>query len=283
MLPASIWLLLFALLPQASEQAGVKITTQSAVNGRSNQRTAYLQGDRQRMEYRNSFGGRHGADQVEGPRLAHIVRCDLGEFFELNLDTSEYTATPYPPKPLTADEIKARGLETPALRRDAPATVRVEIKTVDTGERKEIFGHTARHVITTSTQTRVEGSDPNPQPTVTDGWYIDFDRQLSCDHKPTKGTHGYMVGYLGVVGGGRPLEKSEFVYIGEPETGFPLDVTTTSKGASTPDAFVSSFGTLVTEFVEGPLDPALFEIPPGFKLVDRVDRNPPPAAPSGKP
>jgi hypothetical protein len=33
----------------------------------------------------------------------------------------------------------------------------------------------------------------------------------------------------------------------------------------------------VTEFEEGPLDPALFEIPAGFKQVDHLERNPPAA------
>jgi hypothetical protein len=284
MFSASIWLLLALALPQSSELPGIKITSLSGPTENLNARTSYFESDRLRVEYRNSFGGRRGAKLVYGPRLARIVRCDLGQAFELNLDTSEYTSAPYPPKPFTAEEMKARGLGNPALQQSAPPTVRVEIKTDGTGERKEMFGHAARHIITTNAQTRIEGSDSNPQATVTDGWYIDFDQRLSCDPNPVKGTHGYLGGYVSSGSGKRLIDKPEFVYIGEPETGFPVDVTMTSKSSSTlPDAFVSKFETRVTEFVEGPVDPALFEIPAGFKLVDHIERNPPPSAFAGKP
>jgi hypothetical protein len=36
-----------------------------------------------------------------GPQLASIVRCDFGQTFEMNLDTGEYVAVPYPPQPLS--------------------------------------------------------------------------------------------------------------------------------------------------------------------------------------
>ena len=284
MLSPSIWLLLLVLaLPQTPEGSGVKITTRSGPLGNSHERTSYLQADRERLEYTNSVGGKYTAT-IYGPRLVRIVRCDLGQSFELNLETAEYTSAPYPPKPLTQEEIKARGLDSPAMRSTENPTLRVEIKTRDTGERKEMFGRTARHVITTRTQTPLNGSHSEPQEAVTDGWYIDFDHQLPCDSKPLKGKQGYISGWVGVNNGRYPMEKPEFVYIGEPETGFPIAVTLTSKSASSaPDAFVSTFETRVTEFTEGPLDPALFEIPLGFKHVDHIERSPRSPALAGKP
>ncbi len=240
-----------------------------------------------RTEYRNSFGRRPAADgtipTVYGPRLARIVRCDLGQSFELNLDTLEYTSSPYPPKPLTEEEIKARRLKIPATNISENPTIRVETKTTDTGERKEMFGRPARHVITTRTQTPLEGSHAEPQDSVTDGWYIDFDQRLSCDPKPPTSGHGYIFSHIGIGTGKQPLEKPEFVAVGEPETGLAVYSLTTSKSANTlPDAYTSKWETRVTEFEEGPLDPALFEIPPGFKLVDRIERNPPASAFPGK-
>lgn len=284
MLSPSIWLVVLALaLPQTPESGGVKITTRSGPLGNSHDRTAYLQADRERLEYTNSVGGRHTAT-IYGPRMARIVRCDLGQSFELNLDTAEYTSAPYPPKPLTEDQIKARGLEIPASRAGENPTIRVEINTTDTGERKEMLGHTARHFTTTKTQTPLDASHSEPQQEITDGWYIDFDHQLPCDPKPFKGKQGYISGWVGVSNGRYPMEKPEFVYIGEPETGFPIAVTMTVKHpTSPPDAFVSIFETRVTEFTEGPLDPTLFEIPPGFKHVDHIDGSPLPSALAGKP
>jgi hypothetical protein len=284
MLSPSIWFLLLALaLPQTSEGPGVKITTRSGPLGNSHDRTAYLQADRERLEYTNSIGGRYTAT-IYGPRLARIVRCDLGLSFELNLDTAEYTSAPYPPKPLTKEEIKARGLETPAARAGDRPTIRVEIKSTDSGERKDMFGHTARRIITTETQIPLEGSHSEPQEKVTDGWYIDFDHQLPCDPNPLKGKQGYISGWVGVSNGRYPMERPEFVYIGEPKIGFPIAVTLTSKSASSaPDAYISTFETRVTEFTEGPLDPALFEIPPGFKHVDHIERSPRPSDLAGEP
>lgn len=274
---SSLWLLLLAVpLLQGAEQSGIKMTFESEVAGNSNSRTTYHLGDRLREEYRNSFGGRRPGDVRYGPRLARIVRCDLGQSFELNLDSSEYTSAPYPPNALTRAEIKARGLEGVETRTAGSPTIRVEIRTTDTGERKEMFGRLARHVITTTTSTPLEGSHSEAQESVADGWYIDFDQRLSCDPKPTPGKPGYIFSYLSAGKGSRPAEKPEFVRIGEPEVGFPLSVTTTSKRLPlTADGTVSSFGMRVTEFMEGPLDPALFVIPAGFKRVERIERNPP--------
>jgi|SRR5579862_2815511 len=282
---ASLWLLLLAipLLPEAG-QSGIKITFESEVAGNSNSRTTYYQGDRMRVEFRNSFGGKRHGDVSYGPRLARIVRCDLGQSFELNLDSSEYTSAPYPPKALSADEIKARGLRGAGDSQPTSPTIRVEIKTTDTGERKEMFGRVARHVITTTTSTPLEGSHSEPHESVTDGWYIDFDQRLSCDRKWAESKQGHTYGWLAAGNGKQHMEKPEFVRIGEAEMGFPLSVTTTSKRLlSTADGTVSTFGTRVTEFAEGTLDPALFEIPASFKRVEKIERNPPAGGIAGKP
>jgi len=73
--------------------------------------------------------------------------------------------------------------------------MRIETITVDTAERKEFFGHTARHVIITRKQIPLEGFHPRTTRTVTDAWYIDLDPQVSCDRKLSreKRTHGYLV------------------------------------------------------------------------------------------
>ena len=124
---------------------------------------------------------------LSGPRLAAITRCDLGQLFELNLDAAEYVSAQYPPKPLTQEEIEARGLNKVDMSQSRKPTLRIETTTVDTGERKEFFGHIARHVIITRKQIPLEGSHSEPQETVTDGWYIDLDPQVSCDRRLSRG------------------------------------------------------------------------------------------------
>jgi hypothetical protein len=285
-----VWLLFLGVpLLQASEKPGIKMTIQHGAAGNTSQQTIYLQGDRKRMEFRNSFGQKQTDGSVQpiyGPRLVSVTRCDLGQSFELNLDNREYTVRPYPPKPLTPEEMKARGLQrTVAYVSDKP-TLRIEVTTTDTGERKEIFGHTARHIITTRKQIPLESSSSPPQESVTDGWYIDsndidLNQRLSCDRKWPEGKKGHA--YLHAAVGNQPIDRPEFVTIGEPERGFALQFATTIKSTrKLPDGIQkesdSKFETQVIEFEEGPLDSTLFEIPPGFKQVDQIERNPPPSA-----
>jgi hypothetical protein len=243
----------------------------------SNEHTVYISGDRKRMEFRNSLGKKNADGSLQftyGPRLVAITRCDLGQIFELNLDTSEYTSAPYPPRPLTKEQIEARGLQIPAT--SEKPTLRIEVNTRDTGERKEMFGHIARHVLTTRKQTPLEGSRSELQETVTDARYIDLNQRLSCDPKwsERKNSHAYTL----LTNGKQPREKVEFIPTGEPQTGFALQSVTTSKMTYTMQDGTrkqtdSRTELLVTDLEEGPIDPALFEIPPGFRHVQHIERN----------
>jgi hypothetical protein len=278
---SSAWFLLLGIpLLEASDGNGIKMTIQYGQVGNSSQHTIYLQGDRKRTEYQNSFGQTKADGSVQptyGPRLVAITRCDLGQAFELNLDAREYTSAPYPPKPFTKEELKARGLDAPVTYASDKPTVRIETTTADTGERKEIFGHNARHMIITRRHTPLEGAHSGPQEIVTDAWYIDLNQQLSCDRKWSEGKQGQA--YVRTVSGKQPIDRPEFVMIGEPERGFALSSLMTIKSTYTlPDGTTkhseSKAETQVTQFEEGPLDPALFEIPAGFKHVEHIERNP---------
>jgi hypothetical protein len=284
---SSAWLLLLVIpMFQASGNGGIKMTIRVGQAGNSSQHTVYLSGDRKRLEFRNSVGEKKADGSqpvIYGSRLVAITRCDLGQSFELNLDASEYTSAPYPPKPLTKEQIEARGLQIPAT--SEKPTLRLEVSTTDTGERKEMFGHLARHVITTRKQTPLEGSRAEPQETVTDAWYIDLSQRLSCDPSPPGGKKGHA--YTLFSDGKRPMEKVEYIATGRPETGFPLHSLMTSKIAyAMPDGtrkqINSGSEVLVTQLEEGPLDPALFEIPPGFRHVKHIERNPMPSASSSR-
>jgi hypothetical protein len=288
---ASAWLLLLGLpLLHAAENPGIKIVQQDP-SGLSNQRTTYLQADRKRFEFRNATG-RQGTDgslqATYGPRIVFITRCDLAQSFVLNLDASEYSSGPHPHPPLTREEIAASGLLTPVNYVSDKPTLRIEVTTHDTGERKEMFGYKARHVITTRKEIPLAGAVSGPQESVTDGWYIDpkpiassdIDlrrQQLSCDPKPPEGKR--VRAYSRLAGGNRPVDRVEFQANGEEERGFPLQSVMTSKGTfsqsnGTTKQVDSKLEMRVVELEVGPLDPALFEIPPGFKKVDHIEMNP---------
>jgi hypothetical protein len=74
--------------------------------------------------------------------------------------------------------------------------------------------------------------------------------------------------------------KYEFVDKGNAETGLAVErkirslrTLKTSNGTKTEIAYTSELK--ITELTEGRLDPALFEIPPTFRQVDDINRNPP--------
>jgi hypothetical protein len=274
---SSAYFLLLLVIPllHAQESTGIKMTVRTGFGpGYSSEQTTYWQSDRKRIEYRNS-GGR-----MYGPHIAAITRCDLGQSFELNLDAGEYDAAPYPPKQLAQFMARASTMPRPSPSDVPKFTVRVETTTVDTGERKQIFGRTARHVIITRKSIPLEGSHYLAQQTVTDGWYIDLDRWLSCDMKWPAGSSAHLFGSSGYFAG-KSVDVPEFIDIGDTETGFPLqEVATTTSAVPLPDGSEklrrSKSEIEVTELQEGPLDPALFEVPSGFKLVKQINRNPAP-------
>src|SRR5258708_18403277 len=237
--------------------------------------------DRRRTEFRHAVqrtkadGSVEWVDEVIS---VLIVRCDLGQSFTLNMKAEKYSVAEYPPKRLTPEEMAAHGMKTPVTSQPTQPTLRIEIATVDTGEREEIFGHVARHVRTTTKQIPLEGSHTQAQESVRDGWYIDVDRRISCDPRPPagSGSHGFVtVGAAAAVGGkAMMMERPEFVDIGARETGFPVKEVRTTTSETVPAAGGRRYSdsineSEVTQFGAMPLDPALFEVPPGFKHVER--------------
>ena len=263
---------------QLAETSGIKINIQFVSGQTSNAEKVYIQADRRRTEYRNALRGVHGdgtLDTRPGPQLASIARCDLGQGFELNPEDREYVASSYPQFKPTKQQIEAR--ESKVSQNVAPwvPTVRVETSTVDTGERKGFSGHLARHVITTRKHTPLAGSHSEPDETVTDGWYIDLDTGLSCDVKWPPLNVGRRHEYF--AGGG---ERYEVIDDGTRVTGFAIERKHTSRstvllpdGTKRPTVYTSE--AKVTDFYEGPLDAALFEVPNNFRKVRDLRRDPP--------
>jgi hypothetical protein len=263
---------------QLPETSGIKITMQFVSGETSSEDTTFIQSGRGRMEYRSALGAVHGdgtLDTRPGPLLALITRCDLGKTFELNLEDREYLAAPYPRFKLTKHQIEARTDN--ILQKVAPwvPTVREETTTVDTGEKKNFFGHEARHVIKTQKTIPLAGSHSEPQEWVTDGWYIDLDTSISCDVKwqphNVNPRHEYYA-----VGG----ERYEIIDDGIRIIGFAIEQRHTSHSSVTlPDGTkrptVYTNEEKITEFYEGPLDAALFEVPPSFRKVSDLRRTPP--------
>lgn len=283
-----------------TDSSGVKITTVERRNLRGSTQDMnrdpsvfYALGEWRRMERPRSFGGGTRPDgspeRKYGPHMATIVRPDLGKMFELNLDGFAYTQSPYPPKkprPFTKAEMEARGVRVPPPPGSAKPTFKIETTTRDTGERKDMFGYVARHVITTRKEIPLEGSTRGPQETVTDAWYIDLEPQfypglsprnlpLDASGKPRR-VHAYVT--VSSAASPAPPELPEFVDIGEPETGFAVEEKRSRQSIyQLPDGTTrqseEKSETSVT-IEKGQYDRKLFEVPRGFKRVSRIQPNP---------
>jgi hypothetical protein len=268
-------LLLGLLGPQAPENLGTKIVTRQTVGSGFTEQTLYITADRRRMEFRSDNDASPGMQSELSS--VFILRCDLGQSFILRPKTEEYSSWPYPPKPAKPEQAAQLAVENSDTAEPAKPSLRIETTTVDTGERKEMFGYVARHVITTRKQTPLDGSNSQPSQSVTDGWYIDIDLSISCDAKPSHGSKrtGILSSSSVAVGGKQmSIGRPEFVEIGALETGLPLKETrpfqmTTKFSDGTRAASTLLAKSEVTVLEKAPLDPALFEVPSGYKQVER--------------
>jgi hypothetical protein len=145
------------------------IRTRRSFGAHESEETTYVQHDRSREEFRPSQGSvaDDGAVvQTFGPRLAIVRRCDLGQIFSLDLDAGDYESC-------RLAKFNSRFYWLRAIRffvvhpwrtwketRKRPPTVLVETTTIDTGERKDMFGFTARRVITTEQHKPLPPSTP---------------------------------------------------------------------------------------------------------------------------
>src|SRR5258708_1795232 len=142
------WVLLLAANGlQADGNAGATVVRRHTMGDHTIEFTTYTMGDRQRTESRNSVQYKNADGllvTVDPPANVSITRCDLGQSSALNTKTMEYTSAAYPPGPLTPEKVAERELMERKAAETALPTLRIELTTVDTGERREMFGYMAR-------------------------------------------------------------------------------------------------------------------------------------------
>ncbi len=260
-------LLLLSLTSLASPPPamnGVKIVTRQVAGGFVDTRTEYLTEDRLRNEWQTQMGDH------QGPPMASIIqRGEHNRVFVLDLQAHEYMTY----------ETDLHGAAVGANSRpvmSSGGTLQIWIENIDTGERKEMFGHMARHIITREKRIAGPGACSRDSESETDGWYIDSSIMPEW-RQPKKGATGVVVASVMMAGNDNCLNKMDKLEVHRTgvEPGFPLQVATTLKsevtrGDGSQRGIVSTWGSQVVEFKEGPLDPALFEVPSDFRRVEQL-------------
>lgn len=214
--------------------------------GQGREITMLVKGSRQRYEMDIGMG-----------KLASVTQCDLKRSLMIN-----DTAKKYMIRPISESD---EGFELPSVAdlggaQSQPAkrggVINQTVTMTDTGERKKMFGLTARHIKTSAvSEPSADACDTTRSRIDTDGWYVDLNVSFGCgqnNYRPprmtrnTSGCHDQI--RVKEIGGGRP--------------GFPLSLTTTTYKA---DGSVESTSTIeVTELSTAALDPALFDVPAGY-------------------
>lgn len=263
-------ILLFASCGRA--QTGLRIKTVSHTSGlprfvdaTDQTSMGYVQGPNSRFE----LPGLHSFGTEPEERTVIIQRCSDHLMYRLDLKSREYSELPLPAElPKETKDIKNRT--------EGPPNLTIETTVRDTGETKSAFGHTARHYITTTKQASSPELGIEPSETVEDTWYLDIPDPRTCGPRSHRGS-GFVGAGVGF-GGHAPaaLEKirPEFKHSGPDPQGLMLSSKSTNKaiqilqtGERQEQEFTTS--TEIVEMSEEPVDPALFEVPAGFKKVSQ--------------
>jgi hypothetical protein len=186
--------------------------------------------------------------------IADIANCETRTGFLIDLDAHEYRNYK-----LVRFATEAERGE--YLQKTGKVAIQVESNTVDTGERKTFFGHSAKHLITT---TKRADANSRGGEEIFDGWYIDHelpDRKCAPDF--VRSEPYYVIGSALV----DYPDIAQFHHTGPLPTGLAVMAKFTSKLAATKDGTPGRTITIektVEELSDSPLSPSLFQLPNGL-------------------
>lgn len=224
--------------------ADVKIKTKQTMSGQTSENTTYIKGKRQRTE-------------MMGGMMVSITQCDIGRDVQMNPNTKTYTVSYYDDGKGNITPASGSNGASPAIMKGGTMYVTTTIK--DTGERKQMFGFTARHIIQTiETESTPDSCNPTKTKMEMDMWVIDAEFALACTQNNT---------YRGYNGGkaGGCSDKIVPKTIGTARSGYPLYQKMTSFDASGRESF--SMVQEVVEMSKATLDQSLFDVPADFREV----------------
>jgi hypothetical protein len=226
-----------------------KITVRTSVSGQTLQGTTMIKGQRERTETVIASGN-------FSMTTVNITQCDMRRTIQVNDRLRKYLVTPMESDDSATDSRNTQGAPAGIADTRRGGVVTMTVNTIDTGERKEMFGFTARHLKrTTVMESSPDACQQQKMKIETDGWYINLEYGLSC---PTGRTSQ---GSSTTTSTGC-RDRYQYKTTGPTHIGYPLVETTTMYGA---DGSVTT--TLTKEVIEisrATLDTALFDVPAGY-------------------
>jgi len=215
--------------------------------GMSGESVTMIKGARERSENHTGMG----FDTVS------ITQCDLKRTIQISDTARKYTITPME----SSSPASSATPSTPPPTAKTPTTrgglVEYITSTNDTGERKEMFGFTARHVKgSTTINAAADSCSPGKRRIERDGWYIDLNVAFTCDRNSPQ----TMPSPRPQAGGCKDQVRMRTE--GKGDFGFPLVETVRMIGDNGEVVFTQTREVL--ELSRASLDIALFDIPAGY-------------------
>ena len=274
--------LVLTLVVTCSADLRVRIKESRDWNGRnSDNYTSWLfKGRRSRWNSNNYFS---------------IYQCDLVRAIYADNELKRYEIENPAEQAKRQPAIERARLQQEREAREKPkgGTITVSVSVEDTGERREIFGYTARRIKTTTLlQTSPDACSQATVRREIDGWYTDLLYGLGCSgdisgKNPADEKVGYPQFDFGMLFLPDPNPKNLGYFIGSSpyrftkecvdrvvierrttaRPGFPLVETATDITSWNPQPTIIKRE--VVELDTSELDAALFEIPAGYKRVKR--------------
>ena len=225
--------------------ADTKVKSRQTSGGQTYENTSYIKGKRQRSEMNNG-------------QMVVLQQCDLRRNIQIMPQAQAYIIQPYDTANTTSTSPSNTNSQPSATIKGGVVTSTVTTK--DTGERKQMLGYTARHIITTMVmESSPESCSQTKSKMQIDGWYIDAEFALDCDsgvaYRP----------YTPPQSGGcqdRYVTKQ----VGAAKKGYPVWEKMTMFDPSGAESF--STITEVVEFSSATLDASLFDVPAGYRQVN---------------
>ncbi len=263
---------IFILLISAiniSAQNDFKMRQRMTVAGRTMESAVMIKGARERTESDNM-----------GMKSVSIMQCDMKRTIRVSEPERKYLIEPMNAPDTAAQAQPVKSTTTAKIKTQKGGIVTRTLEIIDTGERQQMFGMTARHIKTVmTTEASPDACDKNQQRVETDGWYVDLSVGLSCKFdRPPENPMNYEKHAPAC------LDQTKFVQKGTGKLGYALKLTTkismSGVGGDTGGeddaetaAMMAKMGmgggmmtmtTEVTELSRATLPAELFDIPVGY-------------------
>jgi hypothetical protein len=244
-------ILVITLVTVQSAFADLKIKSKQTMSGQAYENTTYIKGKRQRSE------------QMSG-MMINITQCDLRRAIQMNPAAKTFVVNEFGEVSASTSAAKPSA-DKASTEITKGGKVVTTITVTDTGERKQMFGYTARHlIITMNTQSSPEACSKNNTKMQTDGWYIDFEPGFGCDETTNNSNYNKS----SKSGGCR--DQYEMKTVGTAKRGYPVYEKMTMFDESGKETM--SFVNEVVELSKATLEASLFDVPGGYREVPDISQ-----------